>query len=156
MLYDGIVALNILADLPEVDPARLGTVGHSLGGKETLYLPAFDDRIRATVSSEGGIGTRFSNWDAPWYLGPDIRRDDFTHEHHELVALIAPRPFLLLAGGRGNAADGDRSWPFLEAALPVYRLYGGKARLGLFNHHKAHSVPPEAERRMYEWLDAYL
>ena len=121
MLYDGIVALNILASLPEVDPDRLGTVGHSLGGKETLYLAAFDDRVRATVSSEGGIGTKFSNWDAPWYLGEDIERDDFTHEHHELLALIAPRPFLLLAGDDGNGADGDRSWPFIEAALPVYR-----------------------------------
>jgi dienelactone hydrolase len=40
MLYDAIVALNILANLPEVDPDRLGTVGHSLGARETLYLAA--------------------------------------------------------------------------------------------------------------------
>ena len=156
MLFDGMVALNILAGLPEVDPARLGAVGHSLGGKETLYLAALDDRLRAAVSSEGGIGTRLSNWDAPWYLGEDVRRADFPHEHHELLALAAPRPLLFLAGESGNAADGARSWPFLEAAMPVYRLYGGPPRLGLFNHRQGHSVPPEAERRIYEWLAAYL
>jgi dienelactone hydrolase len=156
MLFDGMMAVNILASLPEVDPARLAAVGHSLGGKETLYLAAFDDRLRAAVSSEGGIGTRFSNWDAPWYLGPDARRADMGHEHHELLALAAPRPLLFLAGESGYAADGDRSWPFLEAAMPVYNLYGGRPRLGLFNHRQGHSVPPEAERRIYEWLAAYL
>jgi hypothetical protein len=114
-----------------------------------------DDRVRAAVSSEGGIGTKLSNWDAPWYLGEDIRHSDFRHEHHELLALAAPRPLLLLAGESGTASDGARSWPLVEAALPVYRLYGGKPRLGFFNHKKQHSVPPEAERRVYEWFDTY-
>lgn len=153
MLFDAVVALDVLAALPEVDPTRLGAVGHSLGAKEVLYLAALDDRVRVSVSSEGGIGTRFSNWDAPWYLGEEIRRDTFGHEHHELLALVAPRPFLLLGG---DSADGDRSWPFIEAVLPVYRLYGGTPRLGLFNHREGHSVPPEAERRIDQWFDAYL
>ena len=155
MLFDGIVALDILAGLPEVNPARLGAVGHSLGAKETLYLAAFDERVRAAVSSEGGIGTRLSNWDAPWYLGPMIRQADFTHEQHELLALAAPRAFLLLAGEGGNAADGARSWPLLAAAMPVYRLYGRTPRLGMFNHGEGHHVPPLAEQRIYQWLDAY-
>jgi dienelactone hydrolase len=155
MLFDGVVALNILAGLPEVDPARLAAVGHSLGAKETLYLAAFDDRLRAAVSSEGGIGIRLSNWDAPWYLGEGVRRADFPHDHHELLALAAPRPLLFLAGESGNAADGVRSWPFVDAAMPVYKLYGGQPRLGLFNHRQSHSVPPEAERCIYQWLEAY-
>jgi len=153
MLYDALVAVDILAALPGVDPERLGCVGHSLGAKETLYLPAFDERIRASVSSEGGIGTKFSNWDATWYLGPSIKDPGFTHEHHELLALVAPRPFLLLGG---NSADGDRGWPFIEAALPVYELYGRPARVGQFTHGKGHAVPPEAERRIEEWLLTYL
>jgi dienelactone hydrolase len=153
MLYDSLVAVDILASLPEVDPERLGSVGHSLGAKETLYLAAFDERVKATVSSEGGIGTKFSNWDAPWYLGPSIKEPSFNHEHHELLALAAPRPFLLLGG---NSADGDRGWPFIAAALPVYELYGKRARLGQFNHAKGHAVPREAEQRIEEWLLTYL
>jgi dienelactone hydrolase len=153
MLYDSLVAVDILVSLPEVDPSRLGSVGHSLGAKETLYLAAFDDRVKATVSSEGGIGTRFSNWDAPWYLGPTIKEPSFTHEQHELLALAAPRPFLLVGG---NSADGDRGWPFIAAALPVYELYGKPARLGQLNHGQGHAVPPEAEERIEQWLMAYL
>ena len=153
MLFDAVVALDILAGLPEVDPKRLGAIGHSLGAKEALYLAALDERIRVTVSSEGGIGTRYSNWEAPWYLGSDIRSPAFRHEHHELLALVAPRPFLLLGG---DSADGDRSWPFIEAVLPVYRLYGSTPRVGLFNHRKGHNVPPEAEERIDQWFEAYL
>ena len=153
MLFDAMVALDILAGLPGVDAKRLGAVGHSLGAKEVLYLAALDERVQVAVSSEGGIGTRFSNWSDPWYLGEEIRRPTFTHEHHELLALVAPRAFLLLGG---DSADGDQSWPFIEDVLPVYRLYGEPARVGLLNHRKGHSVPPEAARRIYEWFDAYV
>jgi dienelactone hydrolase len=154
MLYDSLVATDILAALPEVDAQRLGAVGHSLGAKEVLYLAAFDDRIKCSVSSEGGIGTKFSNWDAPWYLGPAIKDASFApHEHHELLALVAPRPFLLVGG---ESADGDRGWPFIAAALPIYELFGKPARVGQFNHRKGHAVPPEALARMDEWLAAYL
>jgi dienelactone hydrolase len=153
MLYDALVAVDILASLPEVDDERIGAVGHSLGAKETLYLAAFDERVKVTVSSEGGIGTKFSNWDAPWYLGDSIKKPDFTHEHHELLALAAPRPFLLLGG---DSADGDRGWPFIEQALKVYQLYGKPPRVGQYNHKKGHAVPPEAEQRIDEWFAAYL
>lgn len=155
MLWDAVRGADVLASLPQVDADRLGAVGHSLGGKEGLYLTAFDERIKATVSSEGGIGTKFSNWDAPWYLGPAIKDGGWTREHHELLALIAPRAFLLLGG---DSADGDRSWPFIEAALPVYRLHDGDrpSAMGLYNHRQGHSVPPEAERRTYDWLATYL
>jgi dienelactone hydrolase len=153
MLHDAQVALDVLANLPNVDSQRLGAVGHSLGAKESLYLAAFDERVKATVSSEGGVGTRLSNWHDIWYLGDAIRRPGFDHEHHELLALAAPRPFLLVGG---DSADGDVSWPFLAEALPVYRLFGEPARLGLFNHRKGHAVPPAAEQRIYEWLTTYL
>lgn len=153
MLLDGRRAVDLLCSFPNVDRRRIGTVGHSLGAKEVVYLGAFDERVRVVVSSEGGIGTTFSNWDAPWYLGPSIKEPSFRHEHHELLGLIAPRPFLLLGG---DSADGDRSSPFIQAALPVYRLYGPVARIGLFNHHQGHNVPPEAERRIYQWFETYL
>jgi len=153
MLFDAQVAVDILVAQPAVDAARIGAVGHSLGAKEVLYLAAFDERIRCTVSSEGGIGTTYSNWDAPWYLGPAIGDGSFPREHHELLAMIAPRPFLLIGG---DSADGDRSWPFIAAALPVYGLYGQRADIGLLNHRQGHAVPPIAERRIYEWIEAYL
>jgi hypothetical protein len=109
------VAVDILAAQPQVDSSRLGAVGHSLGAKEVLYLAAFDERIKATVSSEGGVGIKFSNWNASWYLGAEVDEPNFAREHHELLALTAPRAFLLVGG---QSADGDQGWPFIEAALP--------------------------------------
>lgn len=153
MLLDGLIAVDILASLPQVDAGRIGCIGHSLGAKEALYLAAFDDRVQAAVSSEGGIGITFSNWHDPWYLGDAVRLPDFHREHHELLALVAPRPFLLVGG---DSADGDRGWPFLTAAADVYQLFTPSPRLGLFNHRQGHTVPPIAGERMLEWLDRYL
>jgi len=149
MTFDGSRALDLLANHRQVDPKRLGVAGHSLGGKEALYLAAMDDRVKAAVSSEGGIGTAFSNWHATWYL--DTKQ--LGREHHELLGLIAPRAFLLIGG---DSADGARSWPFIEASLDVYRLFGQPARVGLYNHVKGHTIPPLAEARTYEWLQTYL
>lgn len=157
MLYDAVRGVDVLESVPDVDVKRIGAVGHSLGAKEVLYLAAFDDRIKASVASEGGIGFRSTNWDAPWYLGPAIRDEQFPLNHHHLLALIAPRPFLVLGGeSGGGAADGDRSWPLLEAALPVWKLYGEPTRLGLLNHRQGHSISPESFEKISDWLETYL
>jgi dienelactone hydrolase len=153
MLFDGQVAVDILAARSDVDPKRIGCIGHSLGAKEALYLGAFDPRITAIVSSEGGIGLTMSNWDAEWYLGDAVRQPAFAREHHELLALAAPRPFLLVGG---DSADGAASWPWIAAALPVYRLYGAPPRLGLLHHGRGHTVPPDIELRLLEWLETYV
>lgn len=151
MLYDAQVALDILAAQKDVDPKRLGAIGHSLGGKEVLYLAAFDERIKSTVSSEGGIGIGFSNWHDAWYLGPKVKEQDFPREHHELLALVAPRAFLLIGG---DSADGAASWPFIAAAQPVYALHDQAAseRFGLWNHGQGHTVPSEMVTRVTDWF----
>jgi dienelactone hydrolase len=153
MLSDAVRALDILAAQADVNPARLGAIGHSLGAKETLYLAAFDERVRAGVFSEGGIGMSYSNWDAPWYLGEAIKGADFGLDHGQVLALVAPRAFLLLGG---DSADGDASWPYVDAALPVWKLTGQPGAIGLFNHREGHAFPEIAQRRSYEWLDWFL
>src|SRR5687767_1049677 len=50
MVFDAMRAVDLLVDWPQVDHDRVGAIGHSLGGKEVLYLAAFDPRIRATIS----------------------------------------------------------------------------------------------------------
>jgi Dienelactone hydrolase and related enzymes len=157
MLADSIRALDLLLTFSDVDPQRVGAIGHSLGGKETLYLTAFDERIQAGVASEGGLGLDSTNWDAPWYLGAAVKDRNFPRDHHELVALIAPRPLLVLGGEMGRGcADGDRSWPYLEAGQQVTKLYGMPPRQGLFNHHQGHMFSPESQERAFEWLKVSL
>jgi dienelactone hydrolase len=157
MLADAMRAVDVLASLPDVDSDRIGAIGHSLGAKEVLYLMAFDDRVKAGVASEGGVGLSSTNWDAPWYLGPECREPHFPRDHHELLALAAPRPLLVLGGESGpGAADGDRTWPYVAAAQKVYRLYGEPVRLGLLNHRQGHRLSPDVAEKAFAWLEVAL
>ncbi|MEE9460843.1 MAG: dienelactone hydrolase family protein, partial [Bacteroidales bacterium] len=135
MLFDAQRAVDVLENLEEVDSSRIGTMGHSLGAKEAFYLGAFDDRVKVIVSNEGGIGIEMSNWDELWYLGKDIY--EFGHQHHEVIALAAPKPFLLIGG---DGYDGEESRPYIEAVKPVYSLYNKEQNIELKNHGQGHSV----------------
>jgi pimeloyl-ACP methyl ester carboxylesterase len=49
-------ALTFLEQQPEIDSARLGAYGHSMGGKLTTNLAGIDRRVKAAVPSCGGSG----------------------------------------------------------------------------------------------------
>lgn len=153
MTWEAIRAADFMESLPQVDRTRIGCFGHSLGAKQVLYAMAFDERYRAGVFSEGGIGLTLSNWEAPWYLGDQIRKPAFRREHHELLACIAPRPFLLLAGG---SADDDRSATFIDAVRPVYTLLGAADKLVFTNHHGGHPYCPQARSAAQDFLRKFL
>jgi dienelactone hydrolase len=153
MVWDAVRAVDFVESLPNVDRRRIGCLGHSLGGKEVLYAMAFDERYRAGVSSEGGIGLKFSNWAAPWYFGAKISQAGCDLENHEVLALVAPRAFLLLAG---DSADDDRSWAFIQAVRPIYELLGVPGNIGWLDHHLGHRYPPEARVVAEEFLDQHL
>jgi dienelactone hydrolase len=153
MLWDAQRALDVIAAWPGVDPERLGVIGHSLGAKQTLYVAAFDERALAAVFSEGGIGIRMCNWNAPWYLGDQVDQPGFAHDHEELLRLAAPRAFLLIAGG---GTDGEESRRFIDAARPAYEHFNAADRLAFLNHRQGHCMAPEAQAAADEWLDRWL
>lgn len=118
---------------------RVGCFGHSLGGKLAMHLAAFDERVAATAASEPGVGLAFSNWSAPWYLDGRILERD----HDDLLALIPPRRFLLVAGGD---ADGPHN------AHPLDRTDG----LERLDHDEGHTPPWPVLDAAYDWLAAAL
>ena len=152
-VWDSQRLLDYLATRPEMDMKRVGMIGHSLGGKMTLYASAMDNRIRAAVSSEPGIGFSFSNYEDFWYLGEEIRKLDKSTDQHELLALMAPRPFLLIGG---DSSDSDKSWYYINSAHTVYSLLGQPERIGYFNHRTGHSPTPEAVELAMQWLARFL
>jgi len=153
MTFDASRCVDYLESLTMVDKNRIGCIGFSLGAKEVLYAMAFEPRYQVGVFDEGGIGLRMSNWSDPWYFGDKIKPKIPELEHHQVLALAAPRPFLILGG---DSADGDASWPFVKAVLPVYKLLDAGDRIGLFNHKGKHSFPKQARRLAYDWLDHWL
>jgi sugar lactone lactonase YvrE/dienelactone hydrolase len=155
MVYDAQRAVDVLLSVPQVDRQKVFAFGHSLGAKEVLYLMAKDSRVVAGVASEGGVDLKSTNWEAPWYLGPAPRLEkvgsggDWGHE--ELLALIAPRPILVMGGERGpGAADGSQSIAVMRQALPVWKLFQRELEgknptnsrvipgLALWNHGQGH------------------
>jgi len=153
MTFDASRCVDYLESLPQVDVDRIGCIGHSLGAKEVLFAVAFESRYKVGVFNEGGVGLRMSNWTDPWYLTEKMKDQIPNFENHQVLALCAPRPMLILGG---DSADGDASWPFVHATLPVYRLLGAGDRIGLINHHGGHSFPREARQIAYQWLDHWL
>ena len=152
MLADAHRAVDILSNINGVDKDRIVTLGHSLGAKEVLYLMAFDDRVKAGVFSEGGIALPFSNWDAPWYLGNQVNSPTFQHEHDELIALISPRPFLLLGGEIDKAADGYKSLPYIKAGNLLNANRGFKPSFALINHKDGHKFYSPMVDEACRWL----
>lgn len=148
LIHDTSRALDLLLDRPAVDSDRVLAIGHSLGGKMAFYTAAFDERVKATISSDFGIGWDFTNWSDLWYFGDQINHDKFTLDGHHALALIAPRSFLLIAG----QADRPQSWQYIQQAQEVYRLYGREDAVGCFMHMTGHQPTDESIEVAYRWL----
>jgi dienelactone hydrolase len=156
MLFDARTSVDAMLRLaPDVNPDRIGAFGHSLGAKEVVYLMAFDERIRSGVASDGGVGFAQTNWDAPWYLGPDGPTQATARKlaPQQLLALVAPRSLLIVAGGRERGgADGAETEPFIRSARRVYRLVAGRGALGFWNHGLGHSLADPVFAKCLDWL----
>ena len=91
-LWDLIRCVDYLSGCPEVDAARLGCAGLSLGGEMAMWLGAMDERMKVTVSS--GFLTTVANmrqghcpcWDFPGLT------DHF--DFSDVSSLTAPRALL--------------------------------------------------------------
>ena len=145
--------VDFIETIPDADPQRIGILGHSLGGKMAIYAAAFEPRIRAVVASEPGIAFASTNYDAYWYLGEALRRAPQGTDQHELLALMAPRPALLIGG---DDSDKDTSWHYINAARPAYRALGFPNYIGFYNHHSGHSPAPAAVDLAFQWFDHFL
>jgi predicted esterase len=147
LIWDTKRAVDLLLS-HNVDPERIVVIGHSLGGKMAFCTAAFDDRIRAVIASDFGIGWDFTNWDADWYFGKQIYREGFNAANHQLLAMIAPRPFLLL----GGQYDKPASWQYINEARKAYKLYGKETSAGFLDHASGHYPPEHAVDAAYRWL----
>ena len=168
-------AYHVLAERSEVDPRRVGVLGHSFGGKWAMFASCLYDKFACAAWSDGGIVFDNANpsvnyWE-PWYLGyqpgPWRKRGLITaanpaaglyprlmaegRDLHELHALMAPRPFLV----SGGAVDTPRQWRALNRTIQVNELLGCRNRVAMSNR-DGHSPTPESNEQIYLFFEHFL
>jgi acyl-CoA thioesterase-1 len=163
-VWDNIRAMDFLSSLPEVDGERIGVIGHSLGGHNALFTAPFDPRIKVVVSSCGF--TSFLKDDMPSWTGSrympriktifenDARKMPF--DFSEVVATLAPRPFLAVAATKDNDFDVSGVRDVMQGAATVYELHGKRENVQAIYPESPHDFPADARRQAYEFLDKHL
>ncbi|MFC2124176.1 alpha/beta hydrolase family protein [Bacteroidota bacterium] len=190
MVHDVQREAEYLCSLPQVDPDRIGFIGLSLSAKTAVYVAAFSPEIKATVSIDPHIALNGStNWYDPWYLDwshtfpgintegypypelrgtvqslldPDPETPGFERNHHELMALCAPRAFMIIGGNcdkeffKGHSDD-LQSWGYVNRAMEVYELLGIPERFEFVPTADGHAangpeIDPAWKRFFNKWL----
>ncbi len=172
------ICWHVLANRPEVDPQRIGIVGHSYGGKWSMFAACLFEKFAAVAVSDPGIvldsrpkpNPSVNYWE-PWYLGwhprPWRKRGVPTDENparglyprlveqgrdlHELHALLAPRPFLL----SGGSEDPPERWRALNHLVRINEVLDHQARVGMTSRPK-HGPTWESNAVIYAFFQHFL
>jgi hypothetical protein len=129
-----------------VDAAKVITVGHSRGGKASLWCGAQDKRVAIAIANNSGnsgaalsrrnfgetverITTGYPHWFCPSYRQYANNEDKLPVDQHMLIGLIAPRAVYVASAAEDLWADPRGEYLSLKEAQPVYRLYGFETNL---------------------------
>jgi hypothetical protein len=148
--------IDMLVQLPFVDPEYIGITGLSRGGKTVLLAAATDERVAFTApacSGAGGVSCwRYIQEDpsnkedgisadlayllprVPHWFGPGMREfknheERIPFDQHYLTALVAPRYCVLTEGFEDFHSAPKGSYQTLMAVRAVYRLLGAPDRI---------------------------
>jgi (4-O-methyl)-D-glucuronate---lignin esterase len=130
----------------DIDAKRVAVVGHSRGGKASLWAAAEDQRFAICVSNCSGntgvalarrqfgerihhINTSFPHWFNNNYKKYNNNENALPVDQHMLVAMIAPRPFYATNASEDLWADPTGTFLSCKHAEEVYQLYGLKSNL---------------------------
>lgn len=171
--YGASRAIDYLYTLPYVDKDKIGMTGHSRNGKLSITAAAFDERIKACISSSGGSGAEVpwrytsENYDIedisllacaqPSWYHPRLRF--FTGRENKLpvdlnhyIALIAPRGFMLstaLTEGAGNPWGIEQVF---HESKKVYKFLNAEDNLAIRSRYGLHSV---SAKDMEDYIDFF-
>lgn len=157
---DDRIALDYLCGRAEVDPARIGATGMSMGSTRAWWLAAVDDRIAAVVAVS--CLTRYQQLLAHgelrqhgvyYFVSGLLKRFDT----EAVVALVAPRPFLALTGelDAGSPADGVRIVDRIVGE--TYKNLGVQERFrSVLYPEIGHTYTREMRGETIAWFDRFL
>jgi hypothetical protein len=154
-------ALDVGLSLEHADPARVAVSGLSGGGWQTILISSLDERVTLAnpVAGYGSFHTNiaFDDMGDSEQAPTDMAvLADYTH----LTALRAPRPTLLTY----NAADdccfksGHTLAPLVDAARPIFALFGAEDRLRSHVNHVpgTHNFEQENREKLYAMIGDFF
>jgi dienelactone hydrolase len=128
-------AVDFLETRPEIDMARIGVHGYSMGGMMTFLLTATEPRVKVSVSCVTW------NWDNP------DKKYSLIAPYNFARALVN-RPFLMMMG------RSDKNLP-VEAAERLYSLLKGRSTNLIF-YDSGHRLPNEYINESLQWFRRFL
>ncbi|MDP2414401.1 dienelactone hydrolase family protein [Daejeonella sp.] len=131
---------------PQIDKKKVALVGHSRGGKASLWAAAQDQRFAMCITNCSGstgaalarrqfgervrrINTSFPHWFNTNYKKFNDHEELLPVDQHMLISLIAPRPVYATNASEDLWADPKGTFLSLKNAEDVYSLYGLKSNL---------------------------
>jgi hypothetical protein len=159
MMYDEVQAISYLASRAEVDPARIGAFGLSMGSTKAWWLAALEPRVKLCVDLccltdyEELIKIDNLKGHGIYYYVPRLLKH---FQAHDINELIVPRPHLSLNGRQDRLTPPAGVERIRDHLLPLYRRYGREldCRIELFDC--AHEETPEMRKLVLQWFDNHL
>jgi len=166
-IWNHMRCVDLLAQRSDVDPQRIGAIGHSLGGHNSIFLGVFDTRVKVVVSSCGWTphhdyyAGNLAGWSGERYLprfrevyGLDPNRVPF--DYYELISALAPRGFFSCSpvGDSNFAVIGVKKT--MPVAQEVFDLLSAGDRLQIRYPECGHDFPQEVRWEAYSFIDRLL
>jgi pimeloyl-ACP methyl ester carboxylesterase len=159
MVYDSLRALDVLLERPDVDRARVATLGMSMGSTMAWWLAALDERVKVTVDIncltdfDSLIAAKGLAQHGIYYYVPALLNHFTTSQ---INALIAPRPHLGLIGLRDALTPLDGVNRIDRDMQAEYSRQGHAERWKLLRYDVAHQETPEGRQAIVEFLKQWL
>ena len=159
MMFDEFRALDYLARRPEVDPARVGAFGMSMGSTKAWWLGALEPRLRTVMDVccltdfDSLIAANGLSEHGVYYFVPSLLKHFNTSQINEL---IAPRPRMSVNGRNDPLTPPAGVEKIRDHLLPLYHRYGRESDCKIELFDCKHEELPEMRREILAWMDQYL
>jgi pimeloyl-ACP methyl ester carboxylesterase len=175
-IFNHMRCIDLLQSRADVDAENIGVLGHSLGGHNSIFLAAMDERIKIAVSScgwtqfdyynigaeaEKKYGGRLGPWAQTRYM--PLLRTKFNLENkivpfdfNLMISAIAPRAFFSVSPTRDTNFDYKGVQSGIALVEPIYKNLNSSDKLQVRYPDDEHDFPLNSRKEAYDFIDKIL